>query len=193
MTLWLLAGCAPDLVALHAWDDGADARDTADTAAPPARVDTVAIGDGLFRSRVDARDALAVVGVDFDASGVESEVPGSRWDLAGRRFHLALNGGVSGEGDVAALFLPGVALADAAVPADPAWLQDAADADGDGEPELVFASWFDYDGETHALTPVDGTWLLRTTDANVVAIRIDGYYGETGDSAVFTLTWRQTP
>lgn len=189
----IFSACAPDLVALHDWDDGIDAESTADTGPPDPLVLTEPAPEG-HRTEVDARDGLAFVGIDFDAGGVEVPADGPDWDLGARRFDLPTNGGVSGAGGGGALFLAGVALVDAALPADPVWLVDQPDGeDGNTNPDYAMGTWFDYDSGTHILTPADGTWLVRTTAGAVVALRIDSYYAATGDSGWLTFTWRVLP
>lgn len=49
--------------------------------------------------------------------------------------------------------------------------------------------WYIYDGRTHTLTPREEVYLFAAGDAAVL-IRVLGYYGQQGESGVFSLRWR---
>lgn len=183
----LLLGCAPDLAAIHVWDDGAP--DTGDTGQTGPRVVTRPVPDGL-ETRVDARDGVGWLRLDLDGGGVEVAGDDPAWDLAFQRFDIATNSGVSGPGAVAAVFYPEQALAEVVdVPSD-GWLVDAPDGDDlNDKPDWALTGWFLYDGETHVVSVNPGVWLIRSTEGAVYALRFDSYYDETGVSAQIRFTW----
>ena len=170
----------------------------ADPIAPPAepdadvaagKVTTVRNPDGTYTTRIDATDAAAWTAIDLD-TGAEAD---EGWDLAAQRFHLKLDGGVSGDGGVRVAPLPGAAFAEVtAAPAD-GWITDAPDGDDDdAEPDYAFEQgdgWYAYDVATHTLTPRDTVWIVESGEGALVKLRIDAYYDDAGTSGVFTTTW----
>jgi len=137
-------------------------------------------GEGTVLADVDATDAQAWVHLDLaEPTWTQQDGP---WSLKFQRYTIALNGGVSGDGDVQAVFVPDLDFDQAdQAPAD-GWSTDAPDADEDGEPEYVFGEWYDYDPGTHVLTPKPGTWFVRDIDGDVWALEIVDYYSDAGDS-----------
>jgi hypothetical protein len=191
--LLAMAGCAADLAPdTDGVGDTDEDSDVADTDDDPNQVpwltlttegaDTVAV--------VDATDAAAWRHLDlWGKAGVTPADPATdaAWHLAANRFNLKVNGGVSGSLGVDVVFLAGVALGDAAPPAD-GWGTDRADENGDGKPELAI-QWFDYNPQTHVLTPKVGTWILRAP-AGWVALQVEDYYDDAGNSGFMRLRWR---
>jgi len=124
-----------------------------------------------------------------DSSKVEltdlSSIQSTAWDLALKRSLLYTNGGDGGRGEGDA------ALIDKefeAVTAD-----DAAEAkfyreqffdaecnpivDLTGAAATSFSAWYEYDSETHALSPHPGTWLVHGATGKLFKLRIKTYYG----------------
>lgn len=161
-----------------------------DAAGPPAKV-TTAIAGAVTTARIDATDLEAWTYVDLDA-GAASTVDGG-WELAVQRFHLKLNGGVSGSAGVAVVPMVGGLGGFAAVPTS-GWLVDAVDGDdADADPDYAFEQgdgWYAYDVATHALTPRPLVWAVRGDAGPAWQLVIDRYYDDVGTSAVFTVRWQ---
>lgn len=158
-----------------------------------SRITSVDVGRGLTASVVDARDAVAWVYLDLDSGG-EVTASDPTWDLAFRRFVLMLDGGVSGDGDVALVVddvggLEGLTRA----PAGP-WVTDAVDGDDeDAGPDLAFQShaggWFDYDVATHTLTPKDRVYFVRSNAGRGYKLQLSGYYDDAGTPGWLAFRW----
>lgn len=108
------------------------------------------------------------------------------WDLAFKRFSIAMNGGVSGQGGVEVAVLP---LAFEALDEAPvtSFVRDVADgADEDEEPDLVMSTgdtgWYDYDPSDHTLTPRDHVYAIRTVERSIFKLAVVGYYNAAGSS-----------
>jgi hypothetical protein len=201
----LFAGCAMDLAENHDWNDGepvVDALppapvvlDTSDTGipTPPPWSDpliTIASTGLGKRVRVDARGYDDWRWIDLDTS---SAVPAGdpAWDLRFRRFHGSVNGGVTGDGGAEAAFVADIDFTGGLTVPETGWRADAPDGDDtDTEPDYALFDWYAYDSDTHILTPVPGVWFVRTTAADVYALRILDYYDENGTSGVFSVEWR---
>jgi hypothetical protein len=193
----LATGCAPNLGLIHEWDNGDEqpSVDTADTGFVNSgpKVTTRPEGNGLTFTEVDAQNGLAWVAIDLDAGATE-EVPdtGSDWDLKFQRFEIAVNGGVTGDGGVQAVFFEDqdIAAVDA-VPTE-GWGTDEPDGDDDNDkPDYVFRPWFDYDGETHIVTANDGTFVVRSTAGRHYAVALQSYYDAAGTSAIISFLWKE--
>lgn len=188
----LAAGCAADLRETTATDDGAP-----DTGGP---AETEALGGGYtaapetFRTVLDATSEEDWVPLDLDAA-LRGEAPGGPgWDLQARRYLIALNGGVSGQGGVQVAILDGVSLDEveaAALDALPAsaWSSDRADEDDDGIPEYALEDWYDYDSATHVLSPKLRVYALQSTEGARFVLQVEDYYDEAGTSGHLSLLW----
>lgn len=118
--------------------------------------------------RVDVTDVAAAFSLD--------------WDLAIKRTVFATNSGHWGPGVGGALFLEGKAF-DTVTVGDAAGAsisQEAlfdgscnANLDGRGSPVTTFGTWYDYDPQTHATPPKDGTFLVRAADCSLFKVRIE--------------------
>jgi hypothetical protein len=183
-TVSATAACAADIRP----DSDVDAGDG--DAAPVGKVSTVRNADGTYTTRVDAMSLDAWTHVDVETGG-ESDAGGA-WDFAAQRFHVKLNGGISGMAGVE-VSPQGAALSDVnAVPVS-GWITDAADGDDANEdPDYAFEQgdgWYAYDVTSHVLTPRPLVWVIRTGDDAVVKLAIEDYYDDAGTSGVFTLHW----
>ncbi len=184
----LLGGCARDL---RTWVDRDDAPPastvaTGETLASTGTLDTGADLSVEHVVRIDATDEVEPVHYDFEREGlVASDLP---WDLQIRRYVVALNGGSSGTGQGAAVALEGGCDAVVEAPAE-GWVEDAQDADGDGIDELALNDWYDYDVETHVLTPRPLCWVLRSAEGDHYALEFLDYYDDAGTPAMLLLRW----
>lgn len=127
--------------------------------------------DGSLRLTVDASDpedwrfiALA----EGRAVGANQA-----WDLALRRFHIMANGGPGFAGTAAIADLGPVRLEAAAVPPDTAFRTTDAASDSTN---AAIDRWYRYGFASHLLTPLDRTYVVRTTSGRYFALRVAGYY-----------------
>ena len=200
---WLFLACAGCLPSIEALDLNGDLVDTAvpDSDTPllpdPLATDSVEATDGAtdvpvatgpWQTTVDATDHEAWVYVDlFGRAQTTDEGP---WTIAVQRFKIAVNGGVSGDEGAEVAWAAGADADPQQVPMD-GWTTDAADADADDVPEYAFLDWYDYDSDTHVLTPKDRRWWVRVPDVGVLSIELLGYYDRAGTSGHVSL--RITP
>ncbi len=186
-------GCAPDLRDQLTRDNERPIQDDALVATAGA-LDT---GADLTEPRevvFDTQSETEWHRYDFEREGlVDDSLP---WDLRLQRYHIALNGGISGDGGVRAVVLDGVDFDDvtaADIPADtdPAWVTDAEDTDGDGEANTVFGDWYDYDVSTHILTSKPRVTLAQTVEGHVVKVEVLDYYDAAGSPGFLRLRWAE--
>lgn len=161
-----------------------------------SRITSSALGNGVTRSIVDATHEEDWVYMDLD-TGLEVTVAAPAtspaWDLAFKRFQVKSNGGISGTGGVTAAKLSGAdfdALTHA--PAE-GWIVDAEDSEDEGaEPDFVFLTdgfWYHYDLATHALTPADQAYVVKSSAGAYFKLAFLGYYDEVGSSGFPSFKW----
>lgn len=127
----------------------------------------------------------------------------SDWDIALKRSSVRSNGGDSGVGGRDVVVVSAATLAEvSAAPADGYSSDDFTtddcmlDAIPGGEPRSAFGEWYDYDVDTHAVTPKAEVYVLRRSDGSHVAFRIVSYYGDTAmpmRGAIYAVEWKQLP
>ncbi len=116
-----------------------------------------------------------------DLSSIES----SAWDLALKPPLLYTNGGEGGPGQGAAVLI--AKDFDTVTAADAAQATFASEKFFDAECNPIldltgaaatsFSAWYDYDSNTHALSPHPGTWLVHGATGKLFKLRIKTYYG----------------
>ncbi|MEM1347871.1 MAG: hypothetical protein AAGI01_04885 [Myxococcota bacterium] len=74
---------------------------------------------------------------------------------------------------------------------EPEPAQEATSTDFGEDPYAIGSSWYDYDGRTHVLTPKAEVYVVRAVDGRVALVEVAGYYGEKGESGVFSLRARE--
>lgn len=120
------------------------------------------------------------------------------WHVGLKRAGIKLNGGDSGPGQVAAAAVNAATLA--AVTAAPGGLTTDNWADGDcnllagptGEPASVMSTWYDYDDQTHVLTPKAQVWVIRIAPGVFRKLRVVTYYGDNANpmrGAFYRVEW----
>ncbi len=181
-------GCASDLDS-ELGNDGVE--DPPEGMVGPDVNSTPREGGGQV-STVDSTDEELWVYFDFE-TGTQLQLQDpdmdTRWDVAFRRFHIASNGGVSGQGGVEVAVVEQPFDSVTTAPPD-GWLEDAPDGDDDNEdPDYVMRDWYDYNFMTHVLTPQDETYVVRTGDGNVFKVAIQDYYDDAGSSGHLTIAW----
>ncbi|MEN0064216.1 MAG: HmuY family protein [Myxococcota bacterium] len=154
----------------------------ADTLDPGPALDDgeLAFSNGQAEFVVDATDRKVFVALDLDTlEYLEMDDPS--WDLAFRRFEVALQDGLE------AVILDGVAFDEVVEVPEGEWVTDQPDADDDGIPEYAFAEWYDYDFDNHTLAPADRTYVVRTTEDRTFKVGFQNYYDEAGTPARITM------
>lgn len=181
LPLLLLPACAPSL------DPGIEP----DAGGPAAPVATTRHDDGTYTTVADCTSMETWRLVDLD-TGVEAQA-GEPWDLGCQRFHLQLDGGISGDAGVEVAPIEGVPFASVTEAPATGWITDAEDGDDmNTEPDYAFEQgdgWYAYDATTHVLTPRAVVWILRTTDDALIKLEIEDYYDAFGTAGTFTLHW----
>lgn len=153
--------------------------------------------DGVTRLYVDATAGGPQASADnpwiflslADFSKVEvtdvSATSSSAWDLALKRPLLYTNSGDGGPGEGGAVLLDkelADVTSDDAVSAEfvsEKFFDDSCTpiVDPTNAASTSFTGWYDYDGETHALSPHPGTWLVHGARGKAYKLRVVSYYG----------------
>lgn len=137
--------------------------------APTASADTL---------EVDASTSGAWTYVSVEEGVIAPADPATslEWDFAISRTAFRTNGGLSGAGLGAAMLLGEGVDFDAVNAVNTlGFVEDAEYDPGFGGVVLgnsVLAGWYDYDVETHAVTPGDRVYALRTADGDYAKLRI---------------------
>jgi hypothetical protein len=139
-------------------------------------------------------------GTKVDIDDVEA-YSSDTWDLAIKRMVIRMNGGDSGPENVAAAIVfnaPDLASVTASPPDNEFIEDDWADDNCEliagplDEPLTVFGNWYEYDVNTHVLTPQPYVYVVRTRDGTKVKLRIDTYYGDPANpmrGAYYVVQW----
>ncbi|MCR9164401.1 MAG: HmuY family protein [Nannocystaceae bacterium] len=141
---------------------------------------------------IDATDEEAWVYFDLETGAqveVDDPMTDLGWDLGFRRFHVATNGGVSGNAgcEVALVEQPFDAVS--TIPTE-GYVVDQEDGEDDNEdPDYAFGQWYDYDFMTHVLTPKPQTYVVVSGAGNVFKLAFEHYYDEAGTSGYPRFAW----
>lgn len=147
----------------------------------------------IITADIDASSQTETVYFDFDLGRVVTRADG--WDLSFRRFHVQMNGGVSGDGGVQALIAEDVSFEDLEQAPDDGYSSDRGDGDGDddSDPDNIFNNgerdWYDYDVATHALTSKKLSYVIASSESKLYKFVIDDYYDAAGSPAVLRVRW----
>lgn len=193
LLLALALGCAEELTLPPEPVDAADPDDDPDPSEHPPWWRPLDDDGSVLTVRIDATVHDTWRPIDLTLPGpiaVDDLATSVAWHLAVRRFHLAINGGVSGPGGIEAAFVEGATIdGPISVPAD-GWRTDVDAPDTDPPTvEHALGDWYHYDPSTHVLTPRPGVFVLRSAEA-AWAVRVDGYYDDAGNSGFPTLRLR---
>jgi hypothetical protein len=125
------------------------------------------------------------------------------WDIALKRSSLRVNGGDSGPGSRTLAVVQAQTLAEVtAGPATGYTADDFTTADcklasiPGGEPSSAFGEWYDYDVDTHAVSPKPEVYVVERGDGSRTAVRIVTYYGDVASpmrGAFYQVEWKQLP
>lgn len=138
-----------------------------------------------------------MAGTKVDISDTAS-LTSTAWHVAFKRAGIKLNGGDSGPGQVAAAAVNAATLAEVTTAPAALAMDDWADASctliagPTGEPATVMSTWYDYDSQTHVLTPKAQVWVIRIAPGVFRKLRITTYYGDTAQpmrGAFYRVEW----
>ena len=190
----LAVGCAPDLKPGPTPDGSADSD--GGVGGGSGHVENTDNGDGTFTTRIDARDQETWVYFDFEAKRevTPADPDHSRdWDLSFRRYKVRVDGGSSGAGNVGVAPLPGIDFASLKSAPASGYAADEGSGDADAGPsQLVFEAgdgWYLYDVNTHALSPRNVVYVVRTVEGNYFKVQILGYYDAAGTPGYLSFKW----
>jgi len=174
LPILLLAACAKSL-------DPGNTEDTSPNS-------TVSPGEAV----VDATSDVDFVYLDLESSAMvtpANPADDASWDLAFRRYKIPLNGGVSGTGGMQIVPLAGADYNAAIETPTDGWVTDQADADGDGDLEYAFDTWFSYDSETHEVTAADYVYVVQSVEKSLYKLQFLSYYDDAGTGGYIGLHW----
>jgi len=123
------------------------------------------------------------------------------WDISLKRASLRVNSGDSGIGDRKLAVVPAADLAAVTTaPTSGYMVDDFADVNcmlvqlPAGEPASAFGLWYDYNIDTHVVTPKSEVYVLERPDGSHTALHITQYYSNptthTG-GGMYTVEWKQ--
>lgn len=219
VTIFALAGCDKDLIedpeetssapdmssagASMVGNTGSGSMpgmDTAPEQSPDPQVQHQAMGD-QWLSKADARSKSKWVYLDLDdrrypaADAQEQGV----WDIAFQRVKIKVNGGVSGPGPVKALAVDGpMAYEMLSVAPKEGYEMDKESPDGPDEDPfkehgMVFGRWYEYDLQTHVVTPKARAFVVQTDQNRFFKIKVLDYYNEAKTSGHYSFQWSEIP
>lgn len=124
------------------------------------------------------------------------------WDVALKRASLRVNGGDSGSGGRKLAVVQAATLgAVATAPASGYSTDDFTDAScmpastlPGGEPLSSFGEWYNYDQQTHVVTPKAEVYVIERADGSHSALRFVTYYGDAANpmrGAFYRVEWKQ--
>ncbi len=191
-TAALACACAPDL---GAGGDGEDDDGMELGVEGGPQVDHIEQGEGVWLTHVDATSEEKWVYIDLsDGSQLEVAEPHADgdWDLGFLRFHIKINGGVSGQAGAEVVPIEDATLVEIdAAPAD-GYITDEADGEDDNEdPDYALSEWYGYNVMTHVLTPHPRVYVLRTGDGTHYKLQLESYYDDAGSSGNPSFRWSE--
>ena len=191
MGLGVLASCAPSIEPVSP-DAGTMVDADLSTDAPATGTfRTQRNSDGSWTTIVDATSAELWIYGDF-ATGVATNATGA-WPIRFQRFHMSVNGGVSGTAGVEVVPIDGVAFADVRTAPMTGWVTDTSDGPDDNTRDdygfETAGGWYAYDVATHVLTARDRVWLVRGRDQPLLKLQVQSYYDAAGTGGFIKLRW----
>jgi hypothetical protein len=123
------------------------------------------------------------------------------WDIALKRPSLRVNGGETGSGGRKLAVVQAATLdAVTAAPAGGYVTDDFVDDNcmlltlQIGEPMSAFGFWYDYDTDTHVVTPKGEVYVIERPDGTHTAVRIVKFYGDPANpmrGGYYQVEWKQ--
>ena len=112
---------------------------------------------------------------------VEDLTTSTAWDVAFSRTKVRTNGGTSGPGEAGALDTTKATLAGTTAAPTEGYTVDALapipgpPGSGEESSNAVLGTWYDYNPTTHAVTPKDTTYALRTADGSYAKLKVTSW------------------
>lgn len=138
---------------------------------------------------LDAKNSATFTYYDLDtARQVSPEMPDTDadWDLAASRYHIKINGGISGSQQVIVARLDGIDYDALSVAPETGYRSDQRDGDDEDDDEdlafLVDGGWYSYDPSDHTLSPHPVIYVVRSTATRYYKLQILSYYDMGGDA-----------
>jgi len=153
---------------------------------PVSRLEPVEVGERLHGPATVTLDASAGWVYFSFATASTIHAPGPLdWDIAFRRFHVMVNGGVGFPGHGAVADLGEIDLEAVLVAPDTGWVDRAA---RDSTNEAI-ARWYNYSFTSHLLTPRPRAYAIRTADGRFALLRFRSYYCDDGRPGCITFEY----
>ncbi len=179
-----------------------------------AAVTTTSLGDGTFKTIIDATSTSAWRYFNFETSAeatVNNPQSDAAWDLGFQRFLIKVNGGISGTAGAAVQPITGAsftALTQSPIFTTPLVdVADAGDANDACRPttanvlyaflkstQVPNACWLYYTGAPdHQLLSRkdDVAYVVRTSNPKYYKVQVLSYYGSTGTSGIMSFRWAE--
>jgi hypothetical protein len=166
---------------------------------------TTAVVDGTAGGLVQAPDNPYIY-LDL-ATGTKvaiddiAALTSTAWDIAIKRASLRTNSGDSGPGLRELAIVPAATLGIVDTAPTAGYMTDDFTDDNcefvnipGGEPMSAFGEWYDYNDQTHVVTPSQEVYVLRRMDGSHTAFRIITYYGDQADpmrGAYYQMEWKE--
>lgn len=197
------AGCDPTAALPFAWapKDAVSTgtiTTTVEGGVTTALIDATAGGTTAYQDNpflyIDLATGTKVAITDWDSFTSEE------WDLALKRMVIRLNGGDSGPAEVETAVVGAATLAEVTTepPGNQFFRDDWATETCDliegplEEPRTAMGDWYEYDVNTHVLTPFPYVYVIRARDGTLYKLRIDTYYADPANpmrGANFRIEW----
>lgn len=123
------------------------------------------------------------------------------WDIALKRSSLRINGGDSGVGNRQLAIVQATSMGEVTVAPTSGYTTDDFTTDDcmldslpGGEPRSAFGEWYDYDPQTHAVSPKSEVYVIERNNGSRTAFRIVTYYGDASmpmRGAFYSVEWKQ--
>ena len=177
--LWgMMQGCAPSLE--KEWDWNNEGSEEIEDKEEVRVIDATSYEEWVY---LDLEQNILV--------DVENSEASFDWDIGFMRYHVKLNSGIHGPSTVQALVVEGEDFDSYnEIPLD-GYQEDQPDGNDDEIPEYVLSQWYEYDPETHILTPADIFYIVKNRNDVFYKFQVQSYYNEAGSSGHMTIYWEE--
>ena len=172
--------CAPSLEKDWEWDNEGQIEEIDEDVGQTRIINATSYEDWVY---LDLENNLLV-----DVAQSESS---SDWDLGFMRYHIKLNSGIHGPSTVQAYVVDEEDFDEFDDIPQVEYQEDLPDEDDDEIPEYVCSDWYEYNPETHVLTPADRFYVIKNRNDSFYKFQIQSYYNEAGTSGHMTIYWEE--
>lgn len=147
----------------------------------------------VVRLTVNASDASRAVGVRLSrgtVTPIDPAAPSSDWDISFKRTWIQTNSGTSGTGHAGAFLTTASQLSEVTMAPQGPYVEDQVmpvpgpPGSGEASGNPVLNDWYDYDPNTHAVTPKAAIFVVKTVEGAFAKVRILSY-----ENGTFTLEY----